>query len=296
MRRRSDGGVAAGLRRPPARQPRLVLPSAIGQSCSPRCRWTRRGRSATSRAPANIPLFEQLQSADGRVPFMGPAAGPSRRSPRRRYRLPAAPGAVVRCVGCHAGQRRHDSRPGDPRRGGLDRSLAPGAVVAVSSRPSRAPACEGLTDRVAQHGDLSHAWISASGHTAGQWARLTFPVPVVVRRVRCPDNPGRRRCRLVAAGRGGDRAPVRRPRAPPFAMAERPTGPLSAAGTDVAFPEVTARVVAVTLDEVTGHIDGAPRPAGRGRGRSEGRGPPAGAGDRAAVSRRPGLGPYDGLT
>ena len=41
-------------------------------------------------------------------------------------------------------------------------------------------------------------------------------------------------------------------------LTERPAGPLSAAGTDVAFPEVTARVVQVTLDEVAGHIDGAP--------------------------------------
>ena len=138
------------------------------------------GAVRDERAPANIPLFEQLRSADGRVPFMGPAAGPTGAAHVAGLNY-GRPGAVVRCVGCHAG---HTMIPVPATRAEAAwTNLAPGALVAVSSA-RQGTGGEGLTDRVAQRGDLSHAWISASGHTAGQWARLTFPVPVVVRRVR----------------------------------------------------------------------------------------------------------------
>ena len=144
---------------------------------------------------------------------------------------------------------------------------------------------ERLTDRVAQRADAPQAWTSTPGHAAGQWARLTFPVPVVVRRVRLynlPDGAAASSLRVAAATvRLFADASATTP------LAERRTGPVSPGGTDVAFPEVTATVVQVTLDEVTGKVDGVSA-AGLAENRSAGQGrqSPAHADDRAAVSRR----------
>ena len=90
----------------------------------------------------------------------------------------------------------------------------------------------------------------------GQWARLTFPVPVVVRQVR-----------LDGLGSGDAATSVRVSAATVRLLAdadasaplvEHRTGALSAEGTAVDFRDVTARVVPVRLDDVTGRVDGLP--------------------------------------
>ncbi len=209
------------------------------------------GAVRDDRAPANVPLFEQLRSADGRVPVMGSAAHPTGAAHVAGLNY-GRPGAVVRCVGCHAG---HTMIPVPATRADAAwTNLAPGAAVAVSSA-GQGTSGESLTDRVAQRGDVRLAWTSAPGRATGHWARLTFPVPVVVRRVRLynlPDGAAASSLRVAAATvRLFADASATTP------VAERHTGPVSPAGTDVAFPEVTATVVQVTLDEVTGQVDGA---------------------------------------
>jgi hypothetical protein len=207
------------------------------------------GAVRDDRAPANVPLFEQLRSADGRVPVMGPPAAPTGAAYVAGLNY-GRPGAVVRCVGCHAG---HTMIPVPPTRAAAAwTNLAPGASVTVSS--AGAGGAEGLNDRVARRGSRRHTWTSAPGQVDGQWARLTFPVPVVVRQVRL-------------YGLGGDAATVRVDGASvrlladadaDAPLAERRTGAVSPTGSAVGFPDVAARVVLVRLDEVSGRLDGAP--------------------------------------
>ena len=88
------------------------------------------------------------------------------------------------------------------------------------------------------------------------WARLTFPVPVVVRRVRLynlPDGAPPRRSRVAAAT-----VRLFADAAPPRHWRSGDTGPVSARRHRRGVPRGHRHVVQVTLDEVTGQVDGAP--------------------------------------
>ncbi|HWQ11396.1 MAG TPA: hypothetical protein VNL77_01280 [Roseiflexaceae bacterium] len=202
-------------------------------------------------APANVPLFEQLRGPDGRVPLtMGP------------YRPDGAahvaglnfgrPGDTVRCVGCHAG---HTLIPLPATAEEAQWSnLAPGAQVTVSSAFDPAYV-RGLVDRRVMKGEVWRYWRSAAGQSAGQWAQLTFPVPVTVRQIRLYNprsEPGtdlqvrRATVRLFSDAAGT------------VEVARQTVGPLSVLGTAVNIGDVRARVVRVEIDEVSGRVDGVP--------------------------------------
>jgi hypothetical protein len=202
-------------------------------------------------APANVPLFEQIRSADGTVPLTGlPDGNGATHVAGMNF---GRPGTVARCVGCHAG---HSMMPVPANAADAQWSnLAPGAQVAVSS--SRDPNYDtGVIDRRVMKGEIWRYWNSNPSQSQnGQWVKLTFAVPISVRKVRLY-NP-----------RQGDEANssivVRNATVCLYAnsssttaLACKSVGALSVLGTDVAFADVQARVVRVTLDNVTGTFYG----------------------------------------
>ncbi len=208
------------------------------------------GAIVESQAPANVPLFEQLRSTDGTVPLTGgPIPNGAAHVAGLNY---GRPGAVVRCVGCHAGHTMI-AVPLDPNQA-LFSNLAPGAQVSVSS--SRDPNYNiGLIDRRVLKGEIWRYWTSAQDQTSGQWVKLTFPVPVTVRLVRLY-NP-----------RQGDQAnsslhvnaatvKLYSDAAGTAEVASKTAGALSVAGTDVSFADLQARVVLVQIDSVSGTFYG----------------------------------------
>ncbi len=206
-------------------------------------------------APANAPLFEQLRGPlnDYVVPLTG---GPRPDGAAHVTGMNYAPrGAIANCIGCHAGHTMIPV-PSDPA-AAVWSNLAPGAAVSVSSAgdPNQ---IGGLVDRRVQRGEIWRYWTSTPGQQSGQWAQLTFRVPVSVRSVRLY-NP-----------RFGDEAnstlqvhaaTVRlyRDAAATRLAAQQTTGPLAASGTDAAFADVRARAVRIDLNHVTGTFYGAPR-------------------------------------
>ena len=239
------------------------------------------------RAPANVPLFEQLRSADGRVPFMGPAAEPTGAAHVAGLNY-GRPGAVVRCVGCHAG---HTMIPVPATRAEAAwTNLAPGAVVAVSSARHDTGGV-GLTDRVAQRGDLQ------SGVDQCPRPRRrpvgASDLPGADRRAAGPalQPPWRRSRLLIAAGGGGDCAPVRRPRR------HRPTGRAASRPVEcrrhrrgVPRGDRQGRAGVPRRGDGTHRRRAGGRPGGS-RGGSERRRPPTGADDPAAVRAGSSSGP-----
>lgn len=204
------------------------------------------------RAPANVPLFEQLRSSAGLVPRIGPATAPTAAAHVAGLNY-GRPGAVVRCVGCHAG---HTMIPVPADRAAAAwTNLAPGAVVTVSSSRDGSSGAA-LCDRQVQRGDLRNAWLAAAGQVTDQWAELTFPVPIVVRAVRLHDVAHR----LPSVTVRVDAATVQLFAQPGSSavLAERHVIGNDAAPTEAAFADVTARVVRVRLDRVSGVIDGSP--------------------------------------
>jgi hypothetical protein len=213
------------------------------------------GEVRNASAPANVPLFEQLRTIDGKVPVMTSAnsalgSGGAAHVAGMNY---GRPGEIARCMGCHAG---HSLLP-VPNNGAdpLFTNLAPGASVTVSS--SRDPnSNRGLIDRRVLKGEIWRYWVSASGQPNDQWVRLTFPVPVTVRTVRLY-NP-----------RLGDEAnsslQVKGANVRLFSdigatqqVASQSAGALAVTGTDVAFGDVTARVVQVDITGMSGTFYGA---------------------------------------
>jgi len=104
-------------------------------------------------------------------------------------------------------------------------------------------------------GEIWRYWTSAQNQTAGQWVKLTFPVPVTVRMVRLY-NP-----------RQGDEAnsslhvnsatvKLYSDAAGTTEVASQAAGVLSIAGTDVDFADVKARVVLVEIGSVSGTFYG----------------------------------------
>jgi hypothetical protein len=210
------------------------------------------GAVRDSAAPANVPLFEQLRSLEGRVPFTGAAANPTGAAHVAGLNY-GRPGGVARCVGCHAGHTM--IQVPENLADAAWSNLAPGAAVTVSSTRAGADA-GGLVDRLVQHGELEQYWSSADGRQDRQWALLTFPVPIQVRTVRLYNprsgaEPEPSLQVLAATVRlfadpGGSRE-----------IAMRRVGRLSEDGTDVPFADVPARAVRVELDKVQGTFLGA---------------------------------------
>lgn len=204
-------------------------------------------------APAGVSLFEQIRtpSPDYRVPLTGgPEPDGAAHVAGMNFGMP---GTVARCVGCHAG---HTMIPVPANDEDAKWSnLAPGALVAVSSsRDSQWDT--GVIDRRVMKGEIWRSWTSANDQQEGQWVRLTFPVPVVVRKVR------------LWGVRQGDEANstvvVNAATVRLFADAEGQneivanlSGAVAVTGTEVPFSDVTARSVRVDLDQVTGTFYGA---------------------------------------
>lgn len=203
-------------------------------------------------APANVPLFEQIRAADGTVPLTFGPAGVDGAAHVTGMNF-GRPGEHVTCVGCHAG---HSMIP-VPASAEEARwtNLATGAQVSVSSTRD-ANTNKGLIDRQVRNGSVNQYWTSAPGQTQNQWVELTFPVPVVVRTVRLynPRSGGEANSsisvqsatvRLYSDANGSNQ------------VASASTGQLSVSGTDVAFNDVTARVIRVEINNVTGTFYGA---------------------------------------
>lgn len=203
-------------------------------------------------APANSPLFEQLRGVD--PPYLIPLTGgltPDGSGHVAGLNFGVA-GATARCVGCHAGHTQINVPSND--NDAKFSNIATGAAVMVSST-SDPNSLNGLIDRKAKTGPISAYWRSDVGQQTGQWVQLTFPVPVSVRKVRLW-NP-----------RFGDEANssiqvnaatvnLYDDLAATNLVASGGVGTLSVNGTSVDFADVYARVVVVTLDDVTGTFYG----------------------------------------
>jgi hypothetical protein len=210
-------------------------------------------------SPANVPVFEQIRSADGTVPL---TMGPFSRNGDGTIRINGAahvaginfgrPGAVQRCVGCHAGHTMIPvpENPADARW----TNLATGATVAVSS--SRDPAKNiNLIDRRVQLDSIYNLWTSAPNQTENQWITLTFPVPVVVRTVRLygPRQGGGTNSSLAvhaATIRLYDDVGATNE------VASASIGEVAVSGTDVQFADIVVRVIRVQIDSASGTFDG----------------------------------------
>lgn len=208
-------------------------------------------------APANVPLFEQIRSAGNKVPLTTSPGGTSSYGANNGAAHVAGmnfgrPGAVVRCVGCHAGHTLIPVPASDEAARWTN--LAPGATVRVSSTRD-AGQNRGLIDRRVLRGEIWRYWTSANGQTTGQWVRLSFPVPVTVRMVRLY-NP-----------RFGDEAnstiqvnaatvKLCSDTACSTVIATKSIGALSVSGTTVTFNDVRARAVRVEIDGVSGTFYG----------------------------------------
>lgn len=196
--------------------------------------------------PANLPIFEQLRSADRRVPLTGgPFPNGAAHTAGLNY---GRPGEQVRCVGCHSG---HSQIPVPAT---LEEArwtnLAPGASIAVSSE-REAGTARGLTDRQVLKGALTKYWTSAADQVDGQWATLTFPIPVTVRSVRLygprPDAASNTSLVVNAAT-----VKLFADAAGTIEIVSRSVAAVAVEGTAAAFSDVPARMIRVDLNSVAG--------------------------------------------
>jgi hypothetical protein len=202
-------------------------------------------------APANVPLFEQLRDASGRVPLTHAPDG-ERGAAHVAGMNFGRPGSIARCVGCHIGHSMIPVPQNDDDAAWTN--LAPGAAVTASS--TRTPeAIAGLVDRRAAKAQLDRVWSSEPGSRPfGQWVELRFPVPIRVRTVR-----------LYGPSRGGDghssldvqstRITLLGESGTPLASSM--SGDVQPAGTDVSFDGVGVRSVKVEFLQVSGSFLGA---------------------------------------
>jgi hypothetical protein len=196
-------------------------------------------------APANLPLFEQVRSAENTVPFTTGSLGGAAHVAGLNF---GRPGNDSRCVGCHVG---HTAIPVPANREDARwTNLAPGAEVQVSS--TRNPTTvRGVVDRRVMKGSTFDYWSSQYDQTENQWVKLTFLKPITIRTVR-----------LYNPRFGGDaqssirvlRTTIRlfsddRTSQP---IAVQSTGAVAVSGIDVPFGDVVAQVVEVRVDEVSG--------------------------------------------
>lgn len=210
------------------------------------------GSVRNTTAPANVPLFEQLRDLASKVPTTRGPQGINGAAHVAGMNF-GKPGAVARCVGCHAGHTLIPV-PSDPEEAKWS-NLAPGASVSVSSTRD-ANQNLGLTDRRVRKGERWRYWTSAPESTRGQWVQLTFPVPVAVREIRLY-NP-------VAGGEANSSVVVTGTTIRLYSdvtalteSARATTGELSEDGTSVRFGDVLTRAVKIEISGVTGTFYGA---------------------------------------
>jgi hypothetical protein len=134
-------------------------------------------------------------------------------------------------------------------------NLAPGASLVVSStRDARYDG--GLIDRHVQKGEIWRYWTSQPGRSDGEWVELAFAVPVTIRSLvlynprqgdeaNCTVRVNRSTVRIYT--QPGDTTPAY----------TTGTGVLSVEGTSVPVPDVVARKVRITIDDVSGTFYGA---------------------------------------
>jgi hypothetical protein len=206
-------------------------------------------------APANVPLFEQIRSADGTVPVtMGPQGNTGQNgmdvdgAAHVTGMNFAPPDSAARCVGCHTGHTMLEVPATDEAAKWTN--LATGAQLFVSSAndPER---IAGLTDRRVMNGRIQHYWTSAPGQTQGQWVKLVFPVPVAVRTVTLY-NPRQGDAANSSIVVHGTTVRLYSDPAGTNLVASQSTGQLSVSGTSVSFNDVLAYVVLIQIDSVTG--------------------------------------------
>ncbi len=207
------------------------------------------GSVIETNAPANLPLFETIRSADGTVPVTRDLYGTNGAAHVAGMNY-GRPGAVAQCVGCHAGHSMIPV-PADPSW----TNLATGATVRVSSTNNQ-QWNKGVRDRMVMRGEIWRYWLSANGQTQNQWVELVFPVPITVRTVTLY-NP-----------RFGDEAnsslQVQGTRVELYSdtdatnlLANQTSGALAVSGTNVNFNDVTnVRVVRVEITGMSGTFYG----------------------------------------
>lgn len=209
--------------------------------------------SVVAQLPANVPLFEQLRSPQPEyaVPLTGRDSTDTPGVAQVLGHNFGRPGEVSRCVGCHAGHSLLEA-PEDPEAAKWT-NLAPGAALAASSiHPLIGGNLEGLVDRRVQKGRIVSYWRSDPAQSpTGQWVQLTFPVPITVRTVRLY-NPRLTESNISTVQITGATVRLYSDPAATNQVAQATAQALTVAGTDVAFADVTARVVRVEITGMTG--------------------------------------------
>ena len=211
--------------------------------------------SVVAQLPANVPLFEQIRTAqpEYQVPLTGRA---SENTPGVAHVLGmnfGRPGEMGSCVGCHAG---HSALkvPENPADAAWT-NLAPGATLSAASvHPTMGGNLEGLIDRKVQKGRITAYWRSDPAQNPNeQWVQLVFPVPVTVRTVRLynprADDMGTIQVTGVNVQLYSDAQATQ-------AIITADAGALTDSGIDVAFPDVTSRAVRVQITGVSGAFNG----------------------------------------
>lgn len=200
-------------------------------------------------APANLPLFEQIRSANGTVPRTYDPYGTNGAAHVAGMNF-ARPGTTATCVGCHAGHTLIPV-PTDPQW----TNLATGATVRVSST-NNAQYNKGVNDRMVMRGEIWRYWIGANGQTQNQWVELVFPVPVTVRTVRLY-NPRQGDEANSTLQVGGTRVRLYSDTNATNQIGTQTSGALSISGTNVNFNDVTGvRVVRVEITSMSGTFYG----------------------------------------
>jgi len=211
--------------------------------------------SLTTSSPANVPLFEQIRSAQPgyTVPLTGKASLPEEMGGAAHVAGMnfGRPGDVVQCVGCHAGHSMIPV-PANPEDAKWT-NLAPGAAITVSSLDTSLPNSNGLTDRRVKMAFPANKyqkyWISKAGLNANaQWVQLTFPVPITIRSVRLYNIPSADSSIRVQAAT----VKLFNDAAGTALVGSNTSGALAETGTDVSFNDLSARVVRVEINSVSG--------------------------------------------
>lgn len=196
-------------------------------------------------APANVPTFEQIRSADGTVPLTGlPYRNGAAHVAGMNY---GRPNTIVRCVGCHAGHTMIPVPANDLD--ALWTNLAPGAQVSVSAYGTAAYV-NAVIDRKVRKTEIYKHWNSGTSNgQQGHWVLLTFPDSIRIRNVRLynlPQTPSSSvqinsaTVRLYGDAQGTQQ------------VAQNSVGQVSVNGTNVPFADVVGRSVRVYLNDVSG--------------------------------------------
>jgi hypothetical protein len=191
-------------------------------------------------APANVSLFEDMRTSTQALPLTTLDGRPNGGAYVTGFNY-GRPGTTVRCVGCHAG---HTQIP-VPATAEEARwtNLAPGARVTASS--TSGAGAGNLVNRRALREGVGEHWRSQQGLTTGQSVDLEFPVSVIVRTVRLYGSSDGTLVRRATVRVFSDTA-----RSNQIGQAEG--ADIARTGTNVAFADLTARVVRVTFDSVQG--------------------------------------------